>query len=151
MDTMDPVYGSGTLLLIAAIAVAVLLVLIIALRMHAFVALVLVSFGTAIAAGVPVADVPAISIAAFGSTLGTVALLVGLGVMIGLGGALRRAVGRGHRSPVGFGLHEGRCMRIPLSRADQTSRLTACHVSKAMRLAPALGLGGTGCGSRIPA
>lgn len=83
MDTMDPVYGSGTLLLIAAIAVAVLLVLIIALRMHAFVALVLVSFGTAIAAGVPLADVPAISIAAFGSTLGTVALLVGLGVMIG--------------------------------------------------------------------
>ena len=47
MDTMDPVYGSGTLLLIAAIAVAVLLVLIIVLRMHAFVALVLVSFGTA--------------------------------------------------------------------------------------------------------
>ena len=83
MDTMDPVYGSGTLLLIAAIAVAVLLVLIIALRMHAFVALVLVSFGTAIAAGVPLGDVPTISIAAFGSTLGTVALLVGLGVMIG--------------------------------------------------------------------
>jgi GntP family gluconate:H+ symporter len=83
VDTMTPVYGSGTLLLIAALAVAVLLVLIIVLRMHAFVALVLVSFGTAVAAGVPVADVPAISIAAFGSTLGTVALLVGLGVMIG--------------------------------------------------------------------
>lgn len=83
MDTMTPVYGSGTLLLIAAVAVAVLLVLIIALRMHAFVALVLVSFGTAIAAGVPVADVPTVAIAAFGSTLGTVALLVGLGVMIG--------------------------------------------------------------------
>jgi GntP family gluconate:H+ symporter len=80
---MDPVYGSGTLLLIAAIAVAVLLVLIIVLRMHAFVALVLVSFGTAIAAGVPLSDVPATAIAAFGSTLGTVALLVGLGVMIG--------------------------------------------------------------------
>ena len=83
MDTMDPVYASGTLLLIAAVAVATLLVLIIVLRMHAFVALVLVSFGTAVAAGVPVADVPTIAIAAFGSTLGTVALLVGLGVMIG--------------------------------------------------------------------
>ena len=58
MDTMTPVYGSATLLIIAAAAVAVLLVLIIVLRMHAFVALVLVSFGTAIAAGVPVADVP---------------------------------------------------------------------------------------------
>ncbi len=83
MDTMTPAYGSGTLLLIAAVAVAVLLVLIIAAKMHAFVALVLVSLGTAVAAGVPVADVPSISIAAFGSTLGSVALLVGLGVMIG--------------------------------------------------------------------
>jgi len=80
---MTPAYGSGTLLTIAALAVAVLLVLIIVLRMHAFVALVLVSLGTAVAAGVPLADVPAISIAAFGSTLGNVALLVGLGVMIG--------------------------------------------------------------------
>ncbi|WP_245734865.1 GntP family permease [Nocardioides exalbidus] len=80
---MTPVYGSGTLLLIAAAAVALLLVLIIVLRMHAFVALVLVSLGTAVAAGVPVADVPTIAIAAFGSTLGSVALLVGLGVMIG--------------------------------------------------------------------
>ena len=83
MDTMTPVYGSGTLLLIAALAVAVLLVLIIVVRMHAFVALVLVSFGTAVAAGVPLADVPGTAIAAFGSTLGSVALLVGLGVMIG--------------------------------------------------------------------
>ncbi len=83
MENMAPAYGSGTLLTIAALAVAVLLLLIIVLRMHAFVALVLVSFGTAIAAGVPVADVPTVAIAAFGSTLGTVALLVGLGVMIG--------------------------------------------------------------------
>jgi GntP family gluconate:H+ symporter len=83
VDTMTPAYGSGTLLLIAAAAVALLLVLIIVLRMHAFVALVLVSLGTAVAAGVPVADVPTIAIAAFGSTLGQVALLVGLGVMIG--------------------------------------------------------------------
>ena len=83
MDSMTPVYGSSTLLLIAAIAVAVLLLLIIVLKMHAFLALVLVSFATGIAAGVPVADVPTVAIAAFGSTLGSVALLVGLGVMIG--------------------------------------------------------------------
>ena len=74
MDTMTPVYGSGTLLLIAAAAVAVLLALIIVLRMHAFVALVLVSMGTAVAAGVPLADVPSVAIAASGSTLGAVAL-----------------------------------------------------------------------------
>ncbi|MBS2936611.1 GntP family permease [Nocardioides sp. J2M5] len=83
MDPMTPVHGSGTLLLIAAVAVAALLVLIIALRMHAFVALVLISFATAVVAGVPVADVPTVAISAFGSTLGSVALLVGLGVMIG--------------------------------------------------------------------
>ena len=83
MDPMTPVHGAGTLLVIAALAVVVLLVLIIALRMHAFVALVLVSMATAIAAGIPVADVPTVAIAAFGSTLGSVALLVGLGVMIG--------------------------------------------------------------------
>ena len=83
MDPMSPVHGTGTLLVIAAVAVAVLLVLIIALRMHAFVALVLVSMVTAIAAGVPLVDVPAVAIGAFGSTLGQVALLVGLGVMIG--------------------------------------------------------------------
>ena len=83
MDPMTPVHGTGTLLVIAAVAVAVLLVLIIALRMHAFVALVLVSMVTAIAAGVPLVDVPAVAIGAFGSTLGQVALLVGLGVMIG--------------------------------------------------------------------
>lgn len=83
MDPMTPVHGSGTLLLIAAVAVAALLVLIIALRMHAFVALVLISFATAVVAGVPVVDVPTVAISAFGSTLGSVALLVGLGVMIG--------------------------------------------------------------------
>jgi gluconate:H+ symporter, GntP family len=83
MEPMDPVYGAGTLLLIAAAAVAVLLFLIIRLRMHAFVALLLVSFGTAIAAGVPLGEVGSVAVAAFSGTLGTVALLVGLGAMIG--------------------------------------------------------------------
>jgi GntP family gluconate:H+ symporter len=83
MDPMTPVYGSATLLVIAAAAVALLLALIIGLRMHAFVALVLVSMLTAVAAGIPLADVPAVAVGAFGSTLGAVALLVGLGAMIG--------------------------------------------------------------------
>lgn len=83
MDTMEPVYGAGVLLVIAAVAVAVLLALIIGLRMHAFPALVLVSFGTAVAAGIPMAEVAGVAIGAFGSTLGQVALLVGLGAMIG--------------------------------------------------------------------
>lgn len=83
VQTMEPIYGSGTLLLIAAGAVALLLVLIMALKMHAFLALLVVSYLTAIASGVPVADVPAVTTSAFGSTLGAVGLLVGLGAMIG--------------------------------------------------------------------
>jgi gluconate:H+ symporter, GntP family len=83
MEAIDPAYGAGTLLTIAAAAVALLLVLIIVVRMHAFVALILISFVTAVVAGIPLADVPAVAIGAFGSTLGQVALLVGLGAMIG--------------------------------------------------------------------
>ncbi len=68
---------------IAAAAVALLLFLIIRVRLHAFVALVLVSAATAVAAGIPVADVPTALMSGFSSTLGSVALLVGFGVMLG--------------------------------------------------------------------
>lgn len=83
MDTIEPVHGTAVLLLIAAAAVAVLLTLIIVVKLHAFISLVLVSLGTALAAGIPVADVPEALTSAFGSTLASVALLVAFGVMIG--------------------------------------------------------------------
>ncbi len=83
MDPMTPAYSAGVLLLIAAGAVALLLVLIIRLKLHAFLALVLVSILTALAAGVPVDDVPAVLLSGFGSTLAAVALLVALGAMLG--------------------------------------------------------------------
>lgn len=83
MTEIEPVYGAGTLLLIAAAAVALLLFLIIRLKLHAFVALVLVSLLTAVAAGIPIADVPAALLTGFSGTLGSVALLVGFGVMVG--------------------------------------------------------------------
>ncbi|WP_454857949.1 GntP family permease [Promicromonospora soli] len=83
MTEIEPVYGAGTLLLIAAVAVAVLLFLIIRVKLHAFVALVLVSLLTAVAAGIPIADVPAALLTGFSGTLGSVALLVGFGVMVG--------------------------------------------------------------------
>ena len=82
-DEVQPAYSSGVLLLIAAAAVAVLLFLIMKLRMHAFVALVLVSLLTAVVAKVPFADVVPTMLDGFGSTLASVALLVGLGAMIG--------------------------------------------------------------------
>ncbi|WP_237570724.1 GntP family permease [Mycolicibacterium lacusdiani] len=83
MEAIDPAYGTATLLLIAAGAVALLLFLIIKVKLHAFLALVLVSLLTALAAGIPVADVPSALSYGFSNTLGSVALLVGFGVMIG--------------------------------------------------------------------
>ena len=58
MENLEPAYSTSVLLLIAAAAVALLLFLIIKVRLHAFVALVLVSLLTAIAAGIPLADGP---------------------------------------------------------------------------------------------
>ncbi|AEF41933.1 GntP family permease [Hoyosella subflava] len=75
--------SAGTLLAIATGAVAVLLFLIIKLRVHAFLALVLVSLLTAFATGIPSGDVIPTLTEGFGSTLGAVALLVGLGAMLG--------------------------------------------------------------------
>ncbi len=83
MEAIAPAYGAATLMVIAAAAVAVLLVLIMKVKLHAFIALVLVSVVTAIAAGIPVGDVPDALIYGFADTIGSVALLVGFGVMIG--------------------------------------------------------------------
>jgi GntP family gluconate:H+ symporter len=83
VEAIDPAYGATTLLLIAAAAVALLLFLIMKVKLHAFVSLVLVSVITAVAAGIPVADVPDALIYGFADTIGSVALLVGFGVMIG--------------------------------------------------------------------
>lgn len=83
MENLEPAYGTAVLLLIAAAAVALLLFLIMKVRLHAFIALVLVSLLTAIAAGIPVALVPQALLTGFGATLGSVALLVGFGVMLG--------------------------------------------------------------------
>ena len=83
MEAMEPAWSTPVLLLIAAAAVAVLLFLIIVVRMHAFLALVLVSILTALAARFPLADVPDVLLYGFADTLGEVALLVGLGAMLG--------------------------------------------------------------------
>ncbi|MEJ7796285.1 MAG: GntP family permease [Nocardioides sp.] len=83
MEPIDPVYGTVTLLLIAAGAVALLLVLIMAVKLHAFISLVLVSVVTAIAVGFDLADIPDVLIYGFADTIGSVALLVAFGVMLG--------------------------------------------------------------------
>jgi GntP family gluconate:H+ symporter len=83
MDIIEPVLGTTPLLLIGLAAVVALLILIIAVKLHAFLALVLVSFATALATKVPVAEVVPVALGYFGSTLASVALLVGIGVMLG--------------------------------------------------------------------
>jgi GntP family gluconate:H+ symporter len=83
MEPIDPVYGTATLLLIAAAAVALLLILIMVVRLHAFVSLVLVSVVTAIAVGFDFAEIPDVLFFGFADTLGSVALLVAFGVMLG--------------------------------------------------------------------
>ncbi|WP_168915181.1 GntP family permease [Microcella flavibacter] len=71
------------LLLLAAGAIALLLVLIIVARLHAFLALIIVSALTAVAAGIAPGSIVSTLTSGFGSTLATVALLVGLGAMLG--------------------------------------------------------------------
>ena len=83
MTETEPALSAGPLLLIAAVAVLLLLLLIIRFKVHAFVALVLVSLGVALAAQVPLEDVVTTMTGGFGSTLASVALLVGLGAMLG--------------------------------------------------------------------
>ncbi len=83
MDTWEPVLGAGPLLGIAALAIALILFLVIRLRMHAFVALIVASVFTAIAAGIPIDGVMPTLMTGFSSTLGNIALLVGLGAMVG--------------------------------------------------------------------
>ena len=83
MDTIQPAYGTATLLLIAVGAVLILLTLILRFKLHAFVALVLVSLATALVTKIPFAEVVPTLLNGFGSTLAAVALLVGFGAMIG--------------------------------------------------------------------
>jgi len=83
MDEWTQTLGALPLLLIAAGAVALILLLIIKVRMHAFIVLVLVSLLTALATGIPVGSIGKVLIDSFSSTVGTVALLVGFGAMLG--------------------------------------------------------------------
>ncbi len=111
-DEVEPVLSTGPLLLILLAAVALLLFLIITLRLHAFLSLIIVSLLTALATGIPVADVVPTVVDGLGSTLGSVALLVALGAILGRlleisGGAQVLAdalVGRSGRTRAPFAL-----------------------------------------------
>ncbi|KOU73261.1 transporter [Streptomyces sp. MMG1533] len=72
-----------TLLLIAVAGVAVLLLLILKGKVQPFVALVVVSIGVALVAGVPAADLVKTIEDGMGATLGHIATIIALGAMIG--------------------------------------------------------------------
>jgi Gnt-I system low-affinity gluconate transporter len=71
------------LLLLVAVAVGLILLLVMRFQMHAFVALLLVSFLTALVAGIPPGDIIDVIEEGMGGTLGYIAVVVGLGAMFG--------------------------------------------------------------------
>ncbi|GAA2560008.1 GntP family gluconate:H+ symporter [Neomicrococcus aestuarii] len=75
--------GATPLLLIALAAIVVLLVLIMKFKIHAFISLIIVSLLTAFATQIPTGKVVSVLTTGFGNTLASVALLVGLGAMLG--------------------------------------------------------------------
>lgn len=75
--------SDGWLFAICASSIVVLLFLIIKVRLHAVLALILVSAGTALATGIPVGDLIPTLTEGLGQTLGSVALLIAFGAILG--------------------------------------------------------------------
>ncbi|GEK20525.1 GntP family permease [Cellulomonas xylanilytica] len=83
MEDFTQTLGAGPLLGIAAAAIALILVLVIRFKLHAFLTLIIVSLLTALATGIPLDQIVPTLVTSFGNTLGPVALLIGLGAMLG--------------------------------------------------------------------
>jgi gluconate:H+ symporter, GntP family len=84
-------------LVIVAAGIIALLLLIMGLRLNTFIALIIVSFGVALALGMPLGEIVKTIEAGLGGTLGHLALIFGLGAMLGKliadsGGAQRIAM-----------------------------------------------------------
>lgn len=75
--------SSIALLGVIAAAIALILFLVMVVKLHAFVTLLIVSFATAIVVGIPLGDIITTIQDGMGSTLGYVAIVVGLGAMFG--------------------------------------------------------------------
>ena len=75
--------NGNTLILLTAASIALLLVLILAVKLHAFLAMLLTSMALGLAAGMPPDKVLKSIQAGFGDALGFIAVVVGLGAMIG--------------------------------------------------------------------
>lgn len=89
-------------LIIVAIGILALLLLIMGLKLNTFVSLIIVSFGVALALGMPLDQIVKTIEAGLGGTLGHLALIFGLGAMLGKliadsGGAQRIAMTLVHK------------------------------------------------------
>jgi Gnt-I system low-affinity gluconate transporter len=73
----------GVLILIAMLGIALLLLLVIKFRLQAFLALLIASLFVAIAGGIPLNEVAKTIQDGMGSTLGFIAIVVGIGTMLG--------------------------------------------------------------------
>ncbi|QBI21683.1 GntP family permease [Egibacter rhizosphaerae] len=96
-------------LLALVIGIAIIIVLIIRTRIDAFIALLLAAIAVGLIAGLPMGATTEAIVTGFGNTLGSIGIVIGLGVMIGkllevsggadsLANAFLRAVGRGRES-----------------------------------------------------
>ncbi len=79
MSPVDPT----SLLVVTFLGVALVVLLVTWLRMHAFIALAVGSLFVGVAAGMPLADIPRSFQGGVGDTLGFIALVIGLGTVIG--------------------------------------------------------------------
>ncbi|GKU77295.1 GntP family permease [Paenibacillus sp. L3-i20] len=89
-------------LVIVGIGILALLVLIMAFKLNTFISLIIVSFGVALALGMPLDEIVKTIEAGIGGTLGHIALIFGLGAMLGKliadsGGAQRIAMTLVHK------------------------------------------------------
>ena len=75
--------ATSTLVLLGLASVAAILALIIKGKAHPFLALLVVSVALALVSGIPLAEVVPTLTAGMGKTLGSVALIVTLGAMMG--------------------------------------------------------------------
>lgn len=73
----------GALIFIAVLGIALLLFLVIKLRLQAFLALLIASYFVAVAGGIPLSEIAQTLQDGMGSTLGFIAIVVGIGTMLG--------------------------------------------------------------------
>lgn len=78
-----PVHGLGYLLGVLGTAIVLLLVMILVLRLQAFIALIIASIFVAVAAGMPLGDIPDTIVKGMGGALGFIATIIGLGAIFG--------------------------------------------------------------------